>query len=86
MTIGPTAIMALMTQEPVSTYNSDAAVLLCFLSGCVIFLLGVLHLGTYELLQFYVLGQTHTCGCLAALHSHTDFNRMENSPAVCNRR
>lgn len=45
ITIGPTAIMALMTQKSVESFNSDFAVLLCFLSGCIILLFGILHLG-----------------------------------------
>ncbi|KAL0278534.1 UNVERIFIED_CONTAM: hypothetical protein PYX00_000336 [Menopon gallinae] len=45
ITIGPTAIMALMAQKSVEAYNSDFAVLLCFLSGCIILLFGILNLG-----------------------------------------
>lgn len=48
ITIGPTAIMALMTQKSVESFNSDFAVLLCFLSGCIILLFGVLHLGMFN--------------------------------------
>ncbi|XP_013099547.2 sodium-independent sulfate anion transporter isoform X2 [Stomoxys calcitrans] len=44
ITVGPTAIMALMVQAHV-TGSSDYAVLTCFLSGCVIFLLGIFNLG-----------------------------------------
>lgn len=43
--IGPTAIMSLMTQPHVEKLGADMAVLLSFLSGCIIFLLGLLHLG-----------------------------------------
>lgn len=43
--IGPTAIMALMTQPHVEKLGPDMAVLLSFLAGCIIFLLGLLHLG-----------------------------------------
>lgn len=43
--IGPTAIMALMTQPHVEKLGPDMAVLLSFLSGCAIFVLGLLHLG-----------------------------------------
>ncbi|XP_068989765.1 sodium-independent sulfate anion transporter isoform X3 [Neodiprion pinetum] len=45
ITIGPTAIMALMVQSSVTKYGADGAVLMCFLSGCIIFLLGILHMG-----------------------------------------
>ncbi|EEB12740.1 sulfate transporter, putative [Pediculus humanus corporis] len=45
VTIGPTAIMALMSQKSVEEYNSDFAVLLCFLTGCVTMLFGILQLG-----------------------------------------
>lgn len=43
--IGPTAIMSLMIQNYTGKFGPDIAVLLCFLSGCVIFLFGLLHLG-----------------------------------------
>ncbi|XP_044731995.1 sodium-independent sulfate anion transporter-like [Chrysoperla carnea] len=43
--IGPTAIMSLMIQSYTGKFGPDIAVLLCFLSGCVIFLFGLLHLG-----------------------------------------
>jgi len=44
VTIGPTAIMALMTQIH-AQYGPDYAVLLAFLSGLVIFSFGILQLG-----------------------------------------
>ncbi|KAJ9573450.1 hypothetical protein L9F63_009178, partial [Diploptera punctata] len=44
ITIGPTALMALMTYQQVMDRNADFAVLLCFLTGCVQLLMGVLHL------------------------------------------
>lgn len=43
--IGPTAIMGLMTKENNHGFGVDGAVLLCFLSGCVEFLMGMLQLG-----------------------------------------
>lgn len=43
--IGPTAIMALMIQPHVTALGPDIAVLACFLTGCVICLLGLLQLG-----------------------------------------
>lgn len=45
ITIGPTALMALMTYQQTFGRNVDFAILLCFLSGCVQLLMGVLHLG-----------------------------------------
>lgn len=43
--IGPTAISGLLTRENNHGFGVDGAVLLCFLSGCVEFLMGVLQLG-----------------------------------------
>ncbi|XP_066250801.1 sodium-independent sulfate anion transporter-like [Euwallacea similis] len=45
ITIGPTALMALMTYQQVLGRNSDYAILLCFLSGIVELIMSVLHLG-----------------------------------------
>ncbi|XP_054285137.1 sodium-independent sulfate anion transporter-like [Macrosteles quadrilineatus] len=45
ITIGPTALMALMTYQQIIGRNPDFAVLLCFLTGIVQMLMGVLHLG-----------------------------------------
>lgn len=46
ITIGPTAIMGIMTNPFVVQNDSpDFAVLLCFLMGCVIVLVGLLRLG-----------------------------------------
>ncbi|XP_046987854.1 sodium-independent sulfate anion transporter-like isoform X1 [Schistocerca americana] len=45
LVIGPTAILALMVQSSVSNYGPDIAILLTFLTGCIIALLGLLHLG-----------------------------------------
>ncbi|XP_014470113.1 PREDICTED: sodium-independent sulfate anion transporter-like isoform X2 [Dinoponera quadriceps] len=45
VTVGPTAIMALLTQKHVMKLGEDVAVLICFLSGVVITAMGVLHLG-----------------------------------------
>jgi hypothetical protein len=46
ITIGPTALMALMTYQQIIGRNVDFAILLCFLTGCVQLLMAVLHLGT----------------------------------------
>lgn len=45
VTVGPTAIMALMTQTYVLNFGPDFAVLLTFLSGCIITFFGLLQLG-----------------------------------------
>ncbi|KMQ92876.1 sodium-independent sulfate anion transporter [Lasius niger] len=45
ITVGPTAIMALLVQKYVIKLGEDLAVLMCFLSGAVITVMGVLHLG-----------------------------------------
>ncbi|XP_021913078.1 sodium-independent sulfate anion transporter isoform X3 [Zootermopsis nevadensis] len=45
ITIGPTALMALMTYQQIIGRNVDFAILLCFLTGCVQLLMAVLHLG-----------------------------------------
>ena len=52
ITIGPTALMALMTYQQIIGRNVDFAILLCFLTGCVQLLMAVLHLGTYVLFCF----------------------------------
>nr|CAD7202681.1 unnamed protein product [Timema douglasi] len=45
ITIGPTAILALMTQTFVTRHGPDFAVLLAFLSGFIVFLLGLFRMG-----------------------------------------
>lgn len=45
VTIGPTAILSMMAQQAVVNNGPDFAVLLTFLTGCIILLLGLLHLG-----------------------------------------
>ncbi|XP_076379252.1 sodium-independent sulfate anion transporter isoform X1 [Megalopta genalis] len=45
ITVGPTAIMALLSQHHVMRLGEDIAVFVCFLSGCIILLMGLLHLG-----------------------------------------
>lgn len=45
ITIGPTALMALMTYQQIVGRNKDFAFLLCFLTGVVQLLMGILHLG-----------------------------------------
>lgn len=53
ITIGPTAIMSLMIRSAVVDLNVNFAILGTFLSGCVIFLFGILNLGF--LVQFISL-------------------------------
>lgn len=50
ITIGPTALMALMTHEYVQDRNADFAILLAFLCGCLQILMAFLRLGKYMLL------------------------------------
>lgn len=45
LNVGPTAIMALMIQPHVTALGPAAAILSTFLSGCIIFVGGVLQLG-----------------------------------------
>lgn len=45
--IGPTAIAAILTRENLHGLGPEFAVLLCFLSGCVELLMGILQLGKY---------------------------------------
>ncbi|KAF7391863.1 hypothetical protein HZH68_011406 [Vespula germanica] len=45
VTVGPTAIMALLSQHHVKTLGEDIAVLISFLSGCIITAMGILQLG-----------------------------------------
>ncbi|XP_013199998.1 sodium-independent sulfate anion transporter [Amyelois transitella] len=45
ITLGPTALLALMTYQQIQGRNSDYAILLCFLTGVVQLVMGLLHLG-----------------------------------------
>ncbi|CAD0196510.1 unnamed protein product [Chrysodeixis includens] len=45
VTVGPTAILSAMTARYVSNYSADFAILVAFLSGVFIFILGILNLG-----------------------------------------
>ncbi|XP_043263636.1 sodium-independent sulfate anion transporter-like [Colletes gigas] len=53
ITVGPTAIMALLSQQHVIRLGEDIAVFICIVSGCVITVMGLLHLGF--LLEFVSL-------------------------------
>lgn len=48
ITLGPTALLALMTYQQIQGRNPDYAVLLCFLSGVVQLGMGLLHLGKWS--------------------------------------
>jgi sodium-independent sulfate anion transporter 11 len=43
--IGPTALMSLLTYTYTHDTDPDMAVLLCFLTGCIVLLCGILQLG-----------------------------------------
>lgn len=45
MSIGPTSLMAIMVNYYTHEFGIDYVVLLCFLSGCVEFVMGLLSLG-----------------------------------------
>lgn len=45
MNIGPTAIMALMTYQYSSSGGSEYAILLCFISGIIELVSGIMNLG-----------------------------------------
>ena len=46
VTIGPTALLSLLSYEAVTSLGPGAAVLLAFLSGCLDLAMGLLNLGT----------------------------------------
>nr|CAD7263012.1 unnamed protein product [Timema shepardi] len=47
ITVGPTALLALMTQSLTTRCGTDFVMLLTFLSGCVISMLGILRMGKF---------------------------------------
>ncbi|KOB70985.1 putative sulfate transporter, partial [Operophtera brumata] len=49
ITLGPTALLALMTYQQIQGRNADYAVLLCFMSGVVQLVMGILHLAVSQL-------------------------------------
>ena len=64
ITIGPTALMALMTHEYVQGRNADFAILLAFLCGCLQLLMAFLRLGNVINTNFFkntVLTLTWNC-------------------------
>ena len=54
ITVGPTAIMSLLTAEYASK-DPVFVILLTFLTGLIILLLGLLRLGEFELQTFTIL-------------------------------
>ena len=70
ITIGPTAIMATMVRPLVLGYGADMAILLTFLKGCIIALLGLFHLGEFPLrctlltFYFYFLFSENKLHCI----------------------
>ncbi|XP_054284812.1 sodium-independent sulfate anion transporter-like isoform X2 [Macrosteles quadrilineatus] len=62
ITIGPTAIMALLSHEYVANAGPEYAILLCFTTGCIILLFGFLRLGF--LVEF--ISMPVTCGFTSA--------------------
>jgi sodium-independent sulfate anion transporter 11 len=47
ITIGPTAISAMLVKPYADKFGPDVAVLICFMSGCLISIMGILKLGKY---------------------------------------
>ncbi|XP_036322646.1 sodium-independent sulfate anion transporter [Rhagoletis pomonella] len=64
VTVGPTAIISLMVQTQVAG-SADYAILLCFLSGIVVLLMGILNLGA--LVQFISIPVTTGFSTAAAI-------------------
>ncbi|KAG5888753.1 hypothetical protein JTB14_021500 [Gonioctena quinquepunctata] len=63
--IGPTAIMALMIQPYVATMGVAASVLMSFISGCIIFICGLLNLGfVVEFFSYPVIAGFTTAAAL----------------------
>lgn len=59
ITIGPTALMALMTHEYVQGRNADFAILLAFLCGCLQILMAFLRLGSVSRLPIITIFAQH---------------------------
>jgi sodium-independent sulfate anion transporter 11 len=66
ITIGPTAMMGIMTNPfVVENDNPDFAVLLCFLVGCVMVLVGLLRLGKlFDQIGNYLCSVLHDIKCI----------------------
>ncbi|XP_065156872.1 sodium-independent sulfate anion transporter-like isoform X2 [Atheta coriaria] len=67
--IGPTAIMALMAQPHIDKMGPGGALILTFLSGCVIFILGMLHLGFVVEFISYPVVAGFTCAAAMSIAS-----------------
>ncbi|XP_060521728.1 sodium-independent sulfate anion transporter-like [Cylas formicarius] len=64
--MGPTAIMALVIQDCVSSMGPDGSALLCFITGLFIFLGGVLHLGfLVEFFSFPIISGFTTAAAIS---------------------
>jgi len=74
ITIGPTAIMALLTHKYVASAGPDYAVLLAFLTGCIILLFGFLRLGF--LVEF--ISMPVTCGFTSAAAITIAVSQLKN--------
>jgi MFS superfamily sulfate permease-like transporter len=60
ITIGPTAMMGIMTNPfVIQNDNPDFAVLLCFLVGCVMVLVAAFRLGKSNQTKFRIIFSTH---------------------------
>ncbi|XP_015597943.1 sodium-independent sulfate anion transporter isoform X2 [Cephus cinctus] len=84
ITIGPTAVTALLSQPYVLKLGADLAVLLCFLSGCIIVSMGLLHLGfLVDFISMPVIcGFTNAAAILSAtsqLHTLLGITSSSNS-------
>lgn len=53
--IGPTAMGAILTRENLHGLSPEFAVLLCFISGCVELVMGILQLGEYLRVEKYIV-------------------------------
>lgn len=56
--VGPTAIEGLLVRENKHELGVPGAVLLCFLSGCVEFSMGILHLGISNASCYLILKES----------------------------
>lgn len=70
--IGPTAIAGLLTRENIHGFGVEGAVLLCFLTGCVELLMGILQLGK-------PLTITNNFSFLLTITSHTVLSMTLNA-------
>lgn len=55
ITIGPTAIMSIMTAEHAAAGGITYVILITFLSGCIQLIMGILNLGNYFLFEYILI-------------------------------